>query len=98
MPRKPNYSFEKRQRELAKAEKKAARLEAQARKRERKSCDGENQAGESTPATDDMPDILTPEARSKLMSRIRGTDTKPELFVRRVIRRGDWTPIGVLRH
>ena len=26
MPRKPNYSFERRQREIAKAEKKAARL------------------------------------------------------------------------
>ena len=53
LPRKPNYSFEKRQRELAKAEKKAARLEAQARKRERKSCDGENQAGESAPETEE---------------------------------------------
>ena len=53
LPRKPNYSFEKLQRELAKAEKKAAQLEAQARKRERKSCDGDSQAGESSPATEE---------------------------------------------
>ena len=30
-----------------------------------------------------MTDILTPQERSALMSRIRGVDTKPELFVRR---------------
>lgn len=30
-----------------------------------------------------MADILTPSERSELMSRIRGFDTKPELFVRR---------------
>ena len=30
-----------------------------------------------------MTDILTPQGRSALMSRIRGVDTKPELFVRR---------------
>ena len=45
MARKPNYSFERRQREIAKAEKKAARLEARARKRERQSAasgSGEN--------------------------------------------------------
>ena len=32
-----------------------------------------------------MPDILTPEERSELMGRIRGVDTKPELFVRRAL-------------
>lgn len=32
-----------------------------------------------------MPDILTPRERSQLMSRIRGVDTKPELFVRRAL-------------
>ena len=32
-----------------------------------------------------MADILTPEKRSELMSRIRGVDTKPELFVRRAL-------------
>ena len=32
-----------------------------------------------------MTDILTPEERSALMSRIRGVDTKPELFVRRAL-------------
>ena len=45
MARKPNYSFERRQRELAKAEKKAARLEAKARKREQRAAQGA--AGES---------------------------------------------------
>ena len=51
LPRRPNYSFEKRQRELAKAEKKAARLEARARKRERKSDEG--QSDESDDRADD---------------------------------------------
>ena len=32
-----------------------------------------------------MVDILTPEKRSQLMGRIRGMDTKPELFVRRAL-------------
>lgn len=32
-----------------------------------------------------MVDILTPEKRSELMGRIRGADTKPELFVRRAL-------------
>lgn len=32
-----------------------------------------------------MPDILTPEARSRHMSRIRGRDTKPELVLRRAL-------------
>ena len=32
-----------------------------------------------------MADILTPRKRSELMSRIRGVDTKPELFVRRAL-------------
>ena len=32
-----------------------------------------------------MADILTPEERSELMGRIRGVDTKPELFVRRTL-------------
>ena len=32
-----------------------------------------------------MIDILTPEERSELMGRIRGVDTKPELFVRRAL-------------
>ena len=32
-----------------------------------------------------MTDILTPQARSALMSRIRGVDTKPEIFVRRAL-------------
>ena len=30
-------------------------------------------------------DIMTPAERSAMMSRIRGTDTKPELFVRRTL-------------
>ncbi|MCY4495911.1 MAG: hypothetical protein OXC14_01350 [Rhodospirillaceae bacterium] len=54
MPRQPNYSFEGRQRELAKAEKKAPRLEARARKRERqaaerRSSENDGQAGEDPP-------------------------------------------------
>lgn len=32
-----------------------------------------------------MADSLTPEARSALMSRIRGKNTKPEMFVRRLV-------------
>lgn len=32
-----------------------------------------------------MTDTLTPEARSALMSRIRGKDTVPELYVRRLV-------------
>ena len=32
-----------------------------------------------------MTDIMAPAERSALMSRIRGTDTKPELFVRRTL-------------
>ncbi|MGH8096801.1 very short patch repair endonuclease [Stenotrophomonas indicatrix] len=32
-----------------------------------------------------MPDILTPEARSERMSRIRSSDTKPELWLRKAM-------------
>jgi len=34
-----------------------------------------------------MPDVLTPTQRSAVMSRIRGKDTKPELFVRSQLHR-----------
>jgi DNA mismatch endonuclease, patch repair protein len=34
-----------------------------------------------------MPDLLTPTARSTLMSRIRGADTKPEIIVRSLLHR-----------
>ena len=34
-----------------------------------------------------MADVLTREMRSRLMSRIRGSDTKPELIIRSMIRR-----------
>jgi DNA mismatch endonuclease (patch repair protein) len=37
-----------------------------------------------------MVDILGPEARSALMGRIRGRDTKPELAVRRLLYRRGW--------
>jgi len=58
LPRRSNYSFEKRQRELAKAEKKAARLEARARKRkpqaaEGKSGESEGQAGGDPPEVEE---------------------------------------------
>ena len=58
MARKPNYGFERRQRERAKAEKKAARLEAKVRKRERRAAenpDGESgdRAGETPPAPEE---------------------------------------------
>ena len=56
MARKPNYSFERRQRELAKAEKKAARQEARAKRRERQAA--EKRSGESAPETEETP---TPE-------------------------------------
>ena len=52
MARKPNYSFERRQREIAKAEKKAARLEARARKRERQSA--ESGSGETDRQPEEM--------------------------------------------
>src|SRR4051812_48917573 len=32
-----------------------------------------------------MPDVVTPETRSRMMSGIRGRDTKPELAVRRYL-------------
>ena len=58
MARKPNYGFERRQRERAKAEKKAARLEAKARKRERRAAEGPDdgngdRAGETPPAPEE---------------------------------------------
>ena len=53
LPRRSNYSFEKRRRELAKAEKKAARLEARAKTRQRKSDEG--RSGESDGQADDGP-------------------------------------------
>jgi len=53
LPRRSNYSFEKRRRELAKAEKKAARLEARARTRQRKSDEG--RSGEGDGQADDGP-------------------------------------------
>ena len=37
-----------------------------------------------------MTDILTPKERSDLMGRIRGVDTKPELFVRRALHALDY--------
>ena len=54
LPRKPNYTFERRQRELAKAEKKAARLEARARKREERRA-AENPSGDSDGKADESP-------------------------------------------
>ena len=54
LPRKPNYTFERRQREIAKAEKKAARLEARARKREERRA-AENPSGESDGQPDESP-------------------------------------------
>ena len=53
MPRKPNYSFERRQRELAKAEKKAARREARAKRKEQQTA--EAQAGDGAPETEETP-------------------------------------------
>ena len=53
MSRKPNYGFERRQLELAKAAKKSARLEARARKRERAAA--ESQSGESDGQADESP-------------------------------------------
>ncbi len=41
MPRKPNYKFERMERDRAKAAKKAARLEAKKEKAERRKADGE---------------------------------------------------------
>jgi hypothetical protein len=52
MARKPNYSFEKRERERAKAAKKAARLAAKAEKAEARK--GELEGGDGV-AHDDAP-------------------------------------------
>lgn len=41
MPRKPNYKFERRERERLKAEKKAARLQAKADRRNQKAAEGD---------------------------------------------------------
>lgn len=48
MPRKPNYKFERMERDRAKALKKASRLEAKKEKAEQKSADTQAE----TPATD----------------------------------------------
>lgn len=34
-----------------------------------------------------MPDVVTPEVRSRMMSGIRGKDTKPEMLLRRALHR-----------
>ena len=57
MPRKRNYGYERRQRELAKDGKKAARLEDRARRRERqsdedRSAEGDGRPGENPPAAE----------------------------------------------
>lgn len=50
MPRKPNYRFERSQRAKNKAEKKAERLEAKARKSAEKKTDaGEGEPSEPSP-------------------------------------------------
>lgn len=51
MPRKPNYKFERMERQKAKAAKKAARLEAKMEKSENRKLgeDGEVAAGEGEP-------------------------------------------------
>ena len=64
MARKPNYSFERLERERAKAAKKAARLEAKRDKAEKKNtANGEAEGGEPVPATRDT-DIGSSEPRA----------------------------------
>ena len=51
MPRKPNFSFERSQRDKAKAEKKAAKLEAKAAKRQDSDPDADAPDGAVEPET-----------------------------------------------
>ncbi|HEL3785100.1 TPA: hypothetical protein UM046_002880 [Stenotrophomonas maltophilia] len=45
-----------------------------------------------------MPDALSPEARSERMSRVRGSDTKPQLWLRKAIHaRGFRYALGWMR-
>ena len=55
MPRKPNYKFERMERDRAKAEKKAARLQAKADRRSRKSDEdgAEDNAADTVAVPDD---------------------------------------------
>jgi hypothetical protein len=54
MPRKPNYRFERHERERVKAAKKAARAEAKAEKKAGKEAEpGESRPDEGASATDD---------------------------------------------
>ena len=53
MPRKPNYKFERFERDRAKAEKKAARLQAKADRRASKSSDDETAKGVSDDAIEE---------------------------------------------
>ncbi len=55
MARKPNYKFERMERDRAKAAKKAARLQAKKDRAERKLLDGAD-AGEGDHATEDPGD------------------------------------------
>ncbi len=57
MPRKPNYKFERLERDRAKAEKKAARLQAKADRRAAKTGDDgviEGDADEAVEGSEDM--------------------------------------------
>ena len=57
MPKKPNYSFEKRQKDLARQKKKEEKLQKKALKK----AGGEDEA---EPGTDAGPDVETPEGTS----------------------------------
>ena len=47
MPRKPNFDFERRQKELARAQKKADRQAAKQQKSDQRKTDSEDVAGEA---------------------------------------------------
>ena len=58
MPRKPNYKFERFERDRAKAEKKAARLQAKAERRTSKTSQDGTIAGDADHAVEVSEDIV----------------------------------------
>ncbi|MCZ6604252.1 MAG: hypothetical protein O7A03_03820 [Alphaproteobacteria bacterium] len=58
MPRKPNYKFERFERDRAKAEKKAARLQAKADRRTSKTSQDGTIAGDADQAVEVSEDIV----------------------------------------
>ncbi len=66
MARKPNYKFDRMERERAKAAKKAARSKAKAEKAEAKKA-GLDGSSLGEPASDDLPPVETASAEAALV-------------------------------